>query len=167
VSGGQGNDQLYGGDGNDTLIGGSGNDILSGSEGSDHYLFEKGDGHDQVVEAITGFCWWGGTSNDEDIIRFGDGIHKEDVALLSRWGSLQIGYGLGDQVDVLPSVFGQTGIERIELADGSYLTDADVNQLIQQMAAFAVDEGIAMNSLNDVRNNQELMTLVANSWHTA
>jgi Ca2+-binding RTX toxin-like protein len=165
--GGQGNDQLCGDDGDDTLIGGAGDDVLSGGVGSDLYLFDKGAGHDQVLEAISGFCWWGGAANDEDVIRFGEGINKEDVALLSRWGSLQIGYGDGDQVDVMPSGFGQTGIERIELADGSYLTDADVNQLIQQMAAFAVDEGISMNSLDDVRNNQELMALVANAWHSA
>jgi VCBS repeat-containing protein len=167
LTGGQGNDQLYGDDGNDTLIGGAGDDVLSGGEGSDLYLFEKGAGHDQVVESFSGFCWWGGSNDDEDVIRFGGSVNKEDVAFFSRWGSLQIGYGAADQVDVMPSGFGQTGIERIELADGSYLTDADVNQLIQQMAAFAVDEGIAMNSLNDVRDNQELMTLVANSWHSA
>jgi hypothetical protein len=76
-------------------------------------------------------------------------------------------YGEQDRVEIVRQNRNRSSIERFELADGSYLTDADVNQLIQQMAAFAVDEGIAMNSLDDVRNNQDLMTLVANAWHSA
>lgn len=165
LAGGHGNDQLCGDDGDDTLVGGAGDDVLSGGHGSDLYLLDKGSGHDQVLEAVSGFCWWDHNDN-EDVIRFGEGISKQDVTFLSRWGQLQIGYGEGDRVDMVHRGFGRGGIERIELADGSYLADADVNQLIQQMAVFAVDEGIAMKSLDDVRNNQELMALVVNAWHT-
>jgi len=168
ILGAGGNDTLLGGDGNDTLVGGPGNDLLVGGCGDDTYVFNPGDGRDTIFDTDFSFLWnWGQQESGEDTIRFGEGIGREDVALFMRYGSLEIQYGEQDRVTVLNQNHSSGRIERIELADGSYLSDADVNQLIQQMAAFAVDEGIAMNSLNDVRNNQELMTLVANSWHSA
>jgi len=149
--------RIVGNDGDNRLAGGLGNDFLEGGAGSDLYLFERGAGQDVIAE--------GDEVGDEDVIRFAEGIDRDDIALLSLDGNLRIGYGAGDQVDILADGIQGTGIERFELADGSYLTDADVNQLIQQMAAFAVDEGIAFSSLSDVRSNPELMTLVANAWH--
>ena len=56
-------------------------------------------------------------------------------------------------------------IENITLASGEYLTDADINQIIQDMSAYAATEGIALNSVDDVRQNEELMAMVANSWN--
>jgi hypothetical protein len=35
------------------------------------------------------------------------------------------------------------------------------------MSAYAVQEGIALSTLDDVRNNDVLMTMVAGSWHAA
>ena len=49
--GGAGNDTIFAGDGNDVLIGGIGDDILHGGYGSDVYVFERGDGNDQVIES--------------------------------------------------------------------------------------------------------------------
>ncbi|NCC30651.1 MAG: hypothetical protein EOM24_01360, partial [Chloroflexia bacterium] len=48
-----------------------------------------------------------------------------------------------------------------------YLTDADINQVIQEVAGYAVNEGIALGSINDVRQHNDLMTMVANSWQAA
>jgi Ca2+-binding RTX toxin-like protein len=157
--GGEGNDNLQGGDGDDVLDGSTGNDSLNGGPGNDIYRFALGDGFDTINNYdTTGF----------DRILFEAGIDTTGVALFRNGNNLEVGYGVDDQFSV-SNYFTNDNykVDEVQLADGSYLTDADVNQLIQQMAAFAVDEGIAMNSLNDVRNNQELMTLVANSWHTA
>jgi Ca2+-binding RTX toxin-like protein len=168
IRGAGGDDTLLGQDGNDTLVGGPGNDLLVGGRGDDTYVFSLGDGRDTIFDSDLSFLWnWGQQESGEDTIRFGEGIGLEDVALFMRYGSFEIQYGEQDLVTVLNQNHSSGRIERIELADGSYLTDADVNQLIQQMATFAVDEGIAMNSLDDVRNNQDLMTLVANAWHSA
>lgn len=36
--------------------------------------------------------------------------------------------------------------------------------VIQDMACYAVNEGVCLHSVEDVRRNDELMTLIANSW---
>ncbi len=48
--GGEGDDYLEGGHGNDVLTGGKGNDILKGGLGDDTYIFNRGDGYDEIDE---------------------------------------------------------------------------------------------------------------------
>ncbi len=64
VSGGRGNDTLDGGDGHDYVRGGSGNDVISGGAGNDKlvggwgrdvFVFEEGDGRDQVRDFWNGY----------------------------------------------------------------------------------------------------------------
>ncbi len=55
-------------------------------------------------------------------------------------------------------------IERVKLSDVSYLTDSEANQLAQDIAGFAVDEGISLVSVGDVRRNEWAMTIAAESW---
>ncbi len=74
-----GDDTLYGNDGddilngdlgNDTLIGGSGNDTLLGGDGDDTYIFNLGDGKDEIYE-----------ESGNDIIEFGKGISKDSLIM--------------------------------------------------------------------------------------
>ncbi len=58
------------------------------------------------------------------------------------------------------------GIERIEVSDGRFLTDADVSLMIQQMAPFAAEKGIPLATVDDVRKNRDLMGMIVHSWHT-
>jgi|GEM_PF-3486263 len=51
LDGGTGYDSLSGGTGNDTLIGGAGNDTLRGGTGDDTYVFNRGDGADEITES--------------------------------------------------------------------------------------------------------------------
>jgi len=81
-----------------------------------------------------------------------------------KWGKLFLQYGETDQVEIYRQQWDRDEVERFELADGSYLTDADVNRVIQEMCSYAVNEGICLHSVEDVRRNDELMTLIANSW---
>lgn len=46
------------------------------------------------------------------------------------------------------------------------ITNTAVNGLIQAMSAYATGHGVQLSGISDVKNNQELMTLVANSWHS-
>lgn len=168
ILGAGGNDTLLGRDGNDTLVGGTGNDILMGGRGDDTYIFNPGDGRDTIFDSDFSFLWnWSQQNSGEDTIRFGEGIGRDDVALFMRYGSLEIQYGDQDRITVLNQNHASGRIERIELANGSYLTDADINQVLQEMSAYAVTEGIALNSIDDVRQHHELMTMVAGSWQTA
>ena len=53
VSGGRGNDRLTGDEGNDILAGGTGNDEAIGGAGNDLYKFQRGDGVDVLIDALT------------------------------------------------------------------------------------------------------------------
>jgi Ca2+-binding RTX toxin-like protein len=53
VSGGRGNDRLSGDDGNDILAGGAGNDEAIGGSGDDLFKFQRGDGRDILIDALS------------------------------------------------------------------------------------------------------------------
>ncbi len=53
VSGGTGNDRLTGDEGNDILSGGAGDDEIIGGSGNDVFRFQRGDGHDTLIDALT------------------------------------------------------------------------------------------------------------------
>jgi hypothetical protein len=59
-------------------------------------------------------------------------------------------------------------VEEVHLTDdGAYLTSSDIDAIIQQMSAYAVKEGIVLDSLDAVRRNESLMTLVSATWQPA
>ncbi|HXC74119.1 MAG TPA: calcium-binding protein, partial [Sphingomicrobium sp.] len=53
VSGGRGNDRLSGDEGKDILAGGTGDDELIGGIGNDVFKFQRGDGRDTFIDALT------------------------------------------------------------------------------------------------------------------
>jgi Ca2+-binding RTX toxin-like protein len=59
VSGGRGNDRLTGDEGNDILAGGAGYDEVIGGSGNDLFKFQRGDGRDILIDAL---------SNEWDIV---------------------------------------------------------------------------------------------------
>ncbi len=95
LSGGTGNDFLNGGEGNDVITDASGNNTFSGGKGDDYlqgatkgncadtYLFNKGDGHDVIVDVsqyvFNEFSRYGNLGENKLI--FGSDIKKEDVYL--------------------------------------------------------------------------------------
>ncbi|MEA3363509.1 MAG: calcium-binding protein [Thermodesulfobacteriota bacterium] len=82
---------------------------------------------------------------------------------------MKIGYGVDDLITMNSYSDSETGnrIETITLADGSTMTDADINQLIQEMSTYAIAEGINLDSLDNVRQDEQLMTMIADTWHAA
>ncbi len=80
-----GSDTLASGDGNDILIGGTGNDRLSGGAGSDLYVFNLGDGYDEIEEDVdrVGEGEGEGEEGTEvNRVRFGIGITASDLTLV-------------------------------------------------------------------------------------
>ncbi|MEJ2622402.1 MAG: calcium-binding protein, partial [Candidatus Thiodiazotropha sp.] len=82
LNGGDGDDQLYGDAGRDTLTGGDGADVLSGGSdndrmfggrGSDLYLYNQGDGDDQIFDSAFN------DSGDINTIRLGEGLTRENL----------------------------------------------------------------------------------------
>lgn len=162
IFGGEGNDTIYGGAGDDTLVGGVGDDFLSGSTGNDTFLFNKGDGIDTVREY----------AGEQDVVKLGNQVNKTNIAIYKDINNnLIIDYGENAGVEQI-TVLNQFGsdksklVERFELNDGSYMTDADINALIQNMTAYANNNAIEFTGIESVKNNADLMNLVASAWHS-
>ncbi len=192
INSGAGDDIVYGGDGNDTitntrghdyidggagddiiktfgkynetLIGGKGNDYFEDKDGGNEtFIFNKGDGQDHILNV-------GGN----DTIHFGEGVRLEDIVFWKKGNSndLIIDYGSEPGEDVIRieqyRLNANHQIENFELetSEGEImrLTNEDVNRLIQDMTAYAADNGIVLSSAADVRANEDLMTLIASSW---
>ena len=78
-----GDDDLIGSSGNDRLVGGPGYDELQGAPGSDEYIYNRGDGYDEILQYDTDVA-------SVDRLRFGSGILPTDLALRSTGGDLYI-----------------------------------------------------------------------------
>jgi hypothetical protein len=156
--GNEGIDLLIGDEGNDLLTGGRGDDTLKGGAGDDLYLFRPGDGRDLLWDQNS-------RCSGSDTVLFGQEVTMLDVAFYQHGNSLFVQYGEQDVLEIFHQKKDSDKIERIELANGSYLTDAEVNVVIQQICAYASQEGIHLKCVEDVRMNQEMMTIIANSWH--
>lgn len=149
---------ITGTSGNNQLSGGLGNDSINAGAGNDTYAFGLGGGTDTVSDS-------GGTA---DKVLFDSSVDKSVLAFYMSGNDLQFGYvGTSDMGTVQnQSVSGNT-VERFELNDGQYLTDSDINTVIQQMAAYAASNSIPFASLGDVKNSPELMNIIVSSWHPA
>ncbi len=133
LTGRAGNDVIQGGAGHDTLNGGAGDDYLEGGAGSDIYLFNRGDGHDTIVNRHS--------APEGDIIRFGAGITRSDLVFektLSEDGQLNnllirvLGPD-GDQLTIVNffNLYEDWSIDLIQFSDGSWLDKKDIQKLIQ------------------------------------
>ena len=161
LNGRGGDDSITGTRSYDTITGGVGDDTLNGELGNDTYVFNIGDGHD-VIHDVHGPS---PTNNaGQDALCFGQGIAASDVAMLMSGDDLVLGIGDTDQVSVVGQRLPYSAVERFSLNDGRYLTNADVNRIVQDLTAYATDNGIALASVEDVKNNAELMNIVVSSW---
>ena len=138
----------------DNLISGnSGNNILSGGAGDDTYLFTSGGGQDTVID-ISG----------NDRIVMDSTVSKSNIAIYQDGNNLIIDYGNNAGTDTI-TIQNSSSIEKIELADGSYISNNDVNQIIQNMTSYAQNNAIEFTGIDSVKNNEYLMNLVAAGWH--
>jgi Ca2+-binding RTX toxin-like protein len=161
LAGNSGANTLTGNAGNDTLDGGAGADTLKGGTGDDTYLFSLGDGVDSVQEADS-------TAGNADTLSFDASVIKANIALFMSGNDLQIGYknNATDQITVVNQQLASGSVERFQASDGTFLTNADVNLVIQAMSSYATNNGIALTDLNTVEQNQNLMAIVQNAWHS-
>ncbi|NLC70239.1 MAG: hypothetical protein GX751_02640 [Desulfuromonadaceae bacterium] len=162
---GTGNDLdnvIIGNSGDNHLDGGAGNDFLEGGSGDDTYLFGSGSGQDIIFN-------YDADSEQNDTILFDSDLGALDIGLCRSGTDLLLGIAGSDETLRVSNWFQEEAyrVKNVRLADGGYLTDADINLLVQQMSVYAADHGLSLDSLDEVSNNQELMTMVANAWHQA
>jgi Ca2+-binding RTX toxin-like protein len=141
TTGGAGNDRLRGDILDDQMIGGRGNDRLSGGGGGDTYIFNAGDGHDNVYDDNGTIIGDGFLTPDAtiDILKLGAGISANDVGFSRNGASITLTFGTsGDKVTlegqddyIQTGVFGAIAtsrIEQVEFQDGTVWTWQQVNQ---------------------------------------
>ncbi|WP_310442559.1 Ig-like domain-containing protein [Sulfurimonas sp.] len=161
--GGDGNDTIFGGDGNDFLFGGLGSDKLEGARGDDTYFFEIGN----QKSTIDDYEGQGKKSENAgyDTVKFGEGIYKEDISFIMKHGDLFFQYGDKDTIEIKNQDEISRQIEKFELADGSFLTNEDVDMVIQQLNAYSTDKkGMHTIDNETIRNNAEMMNIVVSAW---
>lgn len=163
---GQGFDTLRGGAGDDVLEtysnawdqgsnileGGTGNDTLYGSFGDDTYIFNLGDGHDLLIERRPGEAY----SNIEpstDTLSFGAGIAAGDLGFVRRGNDLIIEHTNGSDSITVQNWFQEPTdhfkLEHFLFADGSELSQADVENRVIWQGTSGVDSFIGYRDLDD------------------
>ena len=156
LNGDEGNDILEGGAGNDILEGGAGNDYLEGGGEDDTYIFGRGDGSDTIYDS------WG-----KNEIKFKEGISKENLTFMFNGNNLSIRYSEGGSITVNNYVDNAAyQIEKIELEGGNFITNSQINKIIQDINAYAKDNGITAISHDTIRNNQDMMSIVMSGWNS-
>ncbi|WP_413205424.1 tandem-95 repeat protein [Rhodospirillum sp. A1_3_36] len=143
-------------DGDNTLYGSSGSDILTGGNGADTYLVGGGTGAD-VIDNI-------GHGADGDKALFGNGIAADQVWLSQSGNDLTLSViGTGDSVTVKDwYTSADNQVSAFQTADGAILSAANVDSLVQAMAAFA-PPGVGQTDLT-TDQHQALDTVIASSW---
>ncbi len=133
LNGGADNDYLDGGDGNDILDGGAGNDSLSGSRGNDTYLFYRGMGQDTINE-------FDSTTGNVDTIKVASGITPGDVIVKRDRTDIVLSIkGTNDWMKIYDYTSSNYQVERVEFADGTVWSVADLKRLSVVVASEAAD----------------------------
>lgn len=120
-----GNDQdnwIGGNDGDNIIVGGKGNDYFNDDRNTNEtYIYNIGDGHDCIND-------FGGY----DVIKFGDGITKDNLVFIMNNGDLIINFkdNDGNMLDGSIRIEGHfwddnKKVEKIEFSNGSFLTNFD------------------------------------------
>lgn len=120
-------DILYGGLGDDFIRGAGGNDSLNGGEGSDTYLFNLGDGQDEISNAAADHAL------TIDRIEFGNSIVPDDIVFNRISNNLLIKIGINDSItlrDYFSIPVGGGKIDQIKFVDNTLWTPTDIEQRI-------------------------------------
>jgi hypothetical protein len=147
-----GDDYVYGNDGNDTLDGGTGNDYLEGRYGSDTYVFDTNHGADTIYDT---------SGNDQ--IQINEDV--ENIIFSRNNNDLLISeFGTTDTITVQNWYGGNNNqIESIVTDDGATITNIQVEQLIQAMAAFTSQNNISWNDAIS-QNSTGVSNIVEQFW---
>jgi len=149
---------IYGLDGNDTIYGYAGNDTLDGGMDNDIYIFNTEDGLDNITD-----------SSGTDSIKLGNNVDKNKIAFFKDSTNFYLDYGNtagADKLIVNSWNVANNQVEKLQLNDGTYLTNTDINSIIQNMLTYTTNNSITLTCVEDVKNNVSLMSLyMNNSWH--
>jgi len=189
ITGGSGNDVLVGFADNATITGGSGIEAIyfrgddssfTGTDGTDSINLTTNNDSISIGSGTTTIADYGNNSTitledangsitasgANDVVQIASSVQLDGLALFESNGVLQIGFA-DDQnmITVTDQGVGSPAITKYELSNGEFLSTADINALIQQMTAYAAQNGITISSVADVEANTNLMNMLAGAWH--
>ncbi|RVU10876.1 RTX toxin [Rhizobium sp. RMa-01] len=132
---------------NETISGGLGDDLLRGGSGGDTYVYNSGDGNDRIDDFYS-------SSSDNDVLRLAD-INAVGISLARSGLDLKITILATGEIITIDDQFdpaGSYGLEKVEFADGSYLSRADllaINESSQTLVGTSAVDFLTGASAND------------------
>ncbi|MGR9503742.1 calcium-binding protein [Rhizobium leguminosarum] len=153
IVGTAGSDTLTGIWFNETISGGLGDDVLKGDYGSDTYVYYSGDGSDRIEDSSY-------SSSDSDILRLVD-INAGGISLNRSGLDLKITILATGAIITIDDQFdpdGYYGLEKVEFADGSYLSRADllaINEASQTLVGTNAVDFLTGASANDTLEGKQ------------
>jgi hypothetical protein len=145
---------IFGWTGADIINAGVSNDVLNGSIRNDTYIFSKSYSADIIQDT-------GGS----DIMKLGDGINKKDLWFTKQGSDLEISNITNQDKTIVKNWYagnGENQLEKVELANGSYLSNISIDQLVQAMATFDVKP---MAETSSTRSQQmSIQAALDNTW---
>ncbi|MBY5646346.1 calcium-binding protein [Rhizobium leguminosarum] len=147
------NDTLTGIWFNETIRGDLGDDVLKGDYGSDTYVYNSGDGSDRIEDSSY-------SSSDSDILRLVD-VNAGGISLNRSGLDLKITILATGAIITIDDQFdpdGFYGLEKVEFADGSYLSRADlmaINESSQTLVGTSAVDFLTSASANDTLEGKQ------------
>jgi Ca2+-binding RTX toxin-like protein len=131
LTGNSTNNTLSASSGDDVLDGGAGSDILDGGAGNDTYVFGRGYGTDQVNQ--------NDATATNDLAQFGADIDKHQLWFRRNGSGLEVSIiGTNDKLTFNNWYGGsQYHVDKLRSNTGDVLLEAQVQQLVDAMAAFS------------------------------
>lgn len=139
------------------LRGNSGSNTLTGAAGNDTYLFGLGGASDTIVDTDS-------TAGNADKLLFDAGTAYDQLWFKHTGTSLEVSIiGTSDKVTISNWYNGSSNhVERIQMADGHYLLDTQVESLVQAMAGMTPPA--AGQTTLTTAQHQQLDSVLASSW---
>jgi Ca2+-binding RTX toxin-like protein len=138
--------------GSNTIEGGAGADTLRGSFGEDTYLFNLGDGHDLLIERRENEAY-SNIAPTADTLIFGAGIASSDLSFNRHGNDLLIQHSNGTDSILVQNWFREPTdhfkLEHFVFADGSTLSQAEVESRVVYQGTAGSDSFIGYRQLND------------------
>ncbi len=120
-------DTIIGTNVDDRITGGAGNDIMYGGMGNDTYIYNLGDGADQIVDSGQQYSATGSVINETNTLRLGAGITAAMIQSSRNNATGQITLSFGNGTDsVVIGTDSDLAVQAIQLDDGSQIAVADI-----------------------------------------
>jgi hypothetical protein len=153
VAGGAGNDVFHDETGgNDVFLPGAGDDVVHSFSGKDSFVFSDGDGNDEIND----------TDAEVDELVFDASVDKASMVLAMDGTDLLVVHGSNGVVRVNGYSDGHGFAMR--MADGTALDQSGLSNLVAQMEAYCVANGVDFSDPGAVLGDASLAAMMQAGW---